>query len=43
VVKAIEVLRRKAILSALDPPRIADPFFAAWIEAQTTTPGSAGA
>lgn len=43
VVKAVKVLRGRALLMALDPPRIADPFFSAWISQRTVPPGAGGA
>lgn len=38
VVRAIKTLRDQTLLAALDPTRIADPYFAAWIRTRTTPP-----
>ncbi len=38
VVRAIQALRNQTLLAARNPPRIADPYFAAWLRDRTTPP-----
>lgn len=40
VIRSLEALRNQALLSAHDPVRIADPYFAEWIRSHTAPPSS---
>jgi hypothetical protein len=40
VVRGVEALRQRGLLSIRDPARIADPFFEAWVRTRTVAPGT---
>ena len=40
VVRGVEALRQRGLLSIRDPARIADPFFEAWVRTRTAAPGT---